>query len=43
MNPDKQAISLNLMKDNKYYITFKNKEIKKRNRDVRMRNFIRRK
>lgn len=43
MNPDKQAISLNLMKGNKYYITLKNKEIKKRNRDVRMRNFIRRK
>lgn len=41
MNPSIQANALNMMKGSKEYIKARNNEIKKHNRDVYMRNFIR--
>lgn len=43
MNIDTEANALNEVKSSKEYIIAKNKSIKVKNRDVRFRNFLRRK
>ena len=43
MNIDTEANALNEVKSSKEYIIAKNKSIKAKNRDVKFRNFLRRK
>ena len=41
MNPDNNANAINQYKQSQEYIKAKNVEIRRKNRDIRMRNFLR--